>query len=85
MSVTLSSAAPGGIRAVSYHRGHRHARVYLGAEVRAEPLSDEEWGEIPIEAADEAPSFPGADFCGWYRLPRIGLAAVYSAVERAAS
>ena len=81
MGVRLRSVVRGGIRAVTYRNGVRVSTIYLGMEASVDEPSLGPYGDSPLDFEGEP---EGRDqwgpFVGWYRIPRVGVAAIYGAV-----
>ena len=81
MGIRLRSVVRGGIRAVTYRNGVRISTIYLGMEASVDEPSLGPYGDSPLDFEGEP---EGQDqwgpFVGWYRIPRVGLAAIYGAV-----
>ncbi len=80
MAVSLKSVVPGGIRAVTYRNGVRRSVIYPGMDAVAYEQASPPTGESSVVSPEPEAGEEWGPFAGWYRLPRVGMAAVYGAV-----
>jgi hypothetical protein len=82
MSVRLRSVVRGGMRAVTYRNGVRNSTIYLGTEADVyEPATLPSGDSLPDTGAEPEARGQWGPFAGWYQIPKVGLAAIYGAVE----
>jgi hypothetical protein len=79
MEVHLRSESPGSIRALTYRGGVPRSVIYPSADAVAYEPVDPPADEPTADGGDEAREGRGR-FAGWYRIPRVGAAAVYGAI-----